>query len=149
MTWRLPWTHFSIWSNGSLIWDAARPVPNQPMTMLKQVRSGKHKLMPQKGILRTMCYTQASWMEPNDDTNNIDVYDGQVINPASIEEAHKLLGEQQVQSIQPVYVLKEKRASKWHPLPTRGSFMGFTMACTCTVILQRDVRSPVVFGSSR
>lgn len=45
MTWRLPWTHFSIWSNGSVIRDAARPVPNQPMTMLKQVRPGKHKLM--------------------------------------------------------------------------------------------------------
>jgi hypothetical protein len=28
-----------------VIRDAARPVPNQPMTMLKQVRPGKHKLM--------------------------------------------------------------------------------------------------------
>jgi hypothetical protein len=35
-------------------------------------------------------------------TNNIDVYDGQAIHPASIEEARQLLREEQVQSIQPV-----------------------------------------------
>jgi hypothetical protein len=66
-----------------------------------------------------------SWMQLDDDTNNIDVYDSQAIDPASIEEAHQLLREEQVQSIQPVYVLIEKRAPKWHPLPTRGYFMGF------------------------
>jgi hypothetical protein len=65
-------------------------------------------------------------MEPDDYTNNIDGYDGQAIDPASFEEANKLLREEQVQSIQPVNMLKEKRAPKWHPLPTRGYFIGFS-----------------------
>jgi hypothetical protein len=78
-------------------------------------------------------FIQTSWMEPDDYTINIDGYDGQEIDPASIEEAHQLLREEQVQSIQPVYMLKEKRAPKWHPLPTRGDFMCFVVNITSQI----------------
>jgi hypothetical protein len=71
-------------------------------------------------------FIQTSWMEPDDYTINIDGYDGQESDPASIEEAHQLLREEQVQSIQPVYMWKEKMAPKWHPHPTRGDFMWFS-----------------------
>jgi hypothetical protein len=63
-------------------------------------------------------------MGPDNNTNNINAYDGQAIDPASIEKAHQVLKEEQVQR-EPAYVFKEKRAPKWHPLPARGDYIGF------------------------
>jgi hypothetical protein len=57
-------------------------------------------------------------MEPDNNTNNINAYDGQAIDPANIEKPHQVLEEEKVKR-EPAYVLKEKRAPNCHPLPAR------------------------------
>jgi hypothetical protein len=41
-----------------------------------------------------MRFIQTSQMEPADNTNNMDAYHGQAIDPASIEKAHQVLEEE-------------------------------------------------------
>jgi hypothetical protein len=70
-------------------------------------------------------FIQTSWMEPDDYTNIIDVYDGQVIDPATIEEAHQLLMEEQVQSIKPVYMYVEgKEGTQMAPTSNKRRLYG-------------------------
>jgi hypothetical protein len=63
-------------------------------------------------------------MEPDNNTYNIDAYDGQALDSTSIDKAHQVLDKEQV-GREPAYELKEKWAPKWHPLPARGDYIGF------------------------